>query len=325
MKHNPETGNRQPTTGILLIALGSPQYGSYAVNLAASIRWNDPTLPIHLVHTSESIAHFAPEHLALFTSREICPAEAYTKMQVVENVSPGNSQPATNNRIEYIRAKTYMYDLSPFDETLFLDVDTMILPHNRMSDFINKLSTECDFTIENRGYADLAADKSLKDYSIWCNVDELKAYYTTASRKMKGEMRYYNLHSELVFFKKDKKNKTFFDKVKEVYDNPPVSTTKFDTGLPDEFAFGVAMMLLKHYPHQENYVRIYWNFMEQKHDWYKHVIKNFIGFSLGGNTISPTILMRVKAYNNLFRQKLRLPYLFTPHHKKQWNKHRVRG
>ena len=309
----------QPTKpGIILIALGSPQYGRYAANLAASIRWNDPTLPIHLVHTEESISHLTAEHRALFTSLAICPPEAY--------VFPATSQPTTANPTQFIRAKTWMYELSPFEETLFLDVDTLILPHNSMTKFIAELSSHCDFTIENRGYADMASPKSLKNYSVWCDVEALRQHClndpSSPLRKDPKDRRYYNLHSELVFFKKTKKNKTFFDKVKEVYDHPPVIATKFDTGLPDEFAFSVAMMLLRHYPHQEHYVRIYWHLMENKHDWYSHVTKNFIGFSLGGNVVSPNIRARVKAYTNLFRQSLRLPYLFTIHHKKQWNKNR---
>ncbi len=310
------SNTKTPARGILLIALGSPQYGCYAANLAASIRYNDPDLPIHLVHTEDSVSHLAAEHRALFSSMQLCPADAYTM--------PATCQPAPANPIQYIRAKTWMYDLSPYAETLFLDVDTMILPGHSMAALLEELAQQCDFTIENRGYADLSTEKSLADYSVWCNVEDLRSCFSTEIRKSEQPLRYFNLHSELVYFKKNKANKKFFDKVKRIYDAPPVRATQFDTGLSDEFAFSTAMMLLQHYPHRDYYIRIYWSYAEKEHDWYTHVTKNFLAFSLGGNMLRERIKARVTAYNNLFRQKLGLPYLFTPHHKKVWNKHRER-
>lgn len=307
---------KTPKRGILLIALGSPQYGCYAANLAASIRYNDPDLPIHLVHTEESVSHLAAEHRALFSSMELCPPEAYTL--------PAHSHPTTVNGIQFIRAKTWMYELSPFAETLFLDVDTMILPGHSMAALMDELAAQCDFTIENRGYADLSSEQSLADYSVWCNVEDLRTCFSTEIRKSEQPLRYYNLHSELVYFKKTKANKKFFDKAKRIYDAPPVKATQFDSGLSDEFAFSTAMMLLQHYPHQDHYIRIYWSYAEKEHDWYTHVTKNFLAFSLGGNMLRDRIKARVIAYNNLFKQKLGLSYLFTPHHKKVWNRYRER-
>jgi hypothetical protein len=60
--------------GILLIALGHPQYGIMAANLAATIRVNSD-IPIHLVHDQTSLAHLSDKHMDLFTSADICPEE----------------------------------------------------------------------------------------------------------------------------------------------------------------------------------------------------------------------------------------------------------
>lgn len=292
------------TRGVLLIALGKSQYGCYAANLAASIRFNDPELPIHLVHTEESITQLAPAHMALFTSHSICPTEAYT--------SPGGLA-------QYIRAKTYMYELSPYDETLFIDADAMILPGKSLMTLMSKLSESCHFTMQNRGCIDLSKDEKFKTYTVWCDTDEYKKHY----KQRKGF--FYQYQSEFAFFKKNKKNKVYFDLVRELYDAPPIRTEGFDNGIPDEYCFNLATALLHHYPAESGRVFLYWSFLDGAKDWYRTVIKQYVGFSLGGNATSPDLRMKVKAYNNLFRQKLKLPYLFTPHSKKQWNQHRVSG
>ena len=297
---------KQPTThGILLIALGSPQYGCYAANLAASIRCNDPALPIHLVHTTDSISQLAPAHLALFTSLAVCPKEAYTR-------TTGNQQPTT----EYIRAKTWMYELSPFDETIFIDVDAVILPGHSLTDLFTQLSSACEFTMQNRGHIDLAADRKFKGYTVWCDTDEFKKHY----KRNKG--LFYQYQSEFAFFKKNKKNKAYFDLARSLYDEPTIRTEKFDTGIPDEYCFNLATALLHHYPAESGKVFLYWNFLDGYKDWYRVINKEYVGFSLGGSSISRDTSLRVKAYINFFRKRLGLPYLFTPHHKRQWNRNR---
>ena len=305
-----------PSRGILLIALGAPEYGHMAANLAASIRYGDPEIAIHLVHTERSVSQLTPAHKALFSSMAECPYTYYTRESTVNGQQSTNTQSTVPSppSLEYIKAKTHIYDLSPFDETLFLDVDMYILPATKMSDVIAKLSSACDYTIENRGYADLSfpADKLDPHYSTWVNILDVKKHYRT-----KG--RFYHLHSEFIFFKKNTKNKKFFDKVREVYDTRPVAWTVFDGAVPDEYAFDIASCILGHYPHQENYIAIYWHGMDGRKDWNKDVVRNYIGFSLGGNFIPEWILSKVNAYKQLYRKSLKLPHLFNVPPKRRWN------
>ena len=287
------------TKGILLIALGRPQYGNLAANLAASIRYTSD-IPIHVVYTEGSLSHLSKEHLSLFTSTAICPPEIYK-----------------GDKKEYIRAKTHMYDLSPFDETIFLDVDMVILPGKNMADELAKLSEICDFTMETRGYADLS-EQQPDNKSFWCNVNELKEAYNVV------EGRFYNLHSEFVFFKKCDENEIFFEEVKKQYDHPLVEVRKFDNGLPDEFAFSTAMMLLQYYPHLDNFIKIYWDRMDGHIDWNTKVIPNYIGFSLGGNETHKNIASKANLYNRHVRSKLNLPYEFRHLPKRQWNANRIK-
>jgi len=274
-----------------------------AANLAASIRYNDPDIPIHLVHTEKSVSHLSHLHRALFTSFALCPAEYYTRQEAVDPSS-----------LEYIKAKTHIYELTPFDETLFLDADMYILPATRMSAVMEQLSSVCHYTIENRGYADLSQPiESLNPhYCNWVNICDVKTHYNT-------EGRFYHLHSEFIFFKKNEKNKKFFETVREVYDTRPLQWQVFDGGVPDEYAFDIATAVMAHYPHQDPYIAIYWHGMDGRKDWNKVVIKNYIGFSLGGNFIPQWLTQKINAYKQLFKQKLKLPNLFNVAPKRRWN------
>lgn len=291
--------------GVLLIALGSPQYGCYAANLAASIRYNDPGLPIHLVHTAESTTLLGAEHLALFTSHTVCPLDAY--------VSPDSGTR------QFIRAKTWMYELSPFEETLFIDVDALILPGHSLTELMTQLSASCHFTMQNRGCIDLSRNEKFKDYTVWCDIEEFKRHYG----QRKG--LFYQYQSEFAFFKKNKKNKTYFDLVRELYDRPPIPAEGFDNGIPDEYCFNIATALLHHYPAERGKVFLYWTHLDGLKDWQKEVDQQYLGFSLGGSSVHPSIRLRIKAYLNFYRQKLKLRYLFSAHNKKQWNANRKNG
>ena|GEM_PF-2550243 len=300
---SPDPRPSTPVRGILLIALGAAEYADMAANLAASIRYNDPDIPIHLVHTEKSVSHLSHLHRALFTSFALCPAEYYTRQEAVDPSS-----------LEYIKAKTHIYELTPFDETLFLDADMYILPATRMSAVMEQLSSVCHYTIENRGYADLSQPiESLNPhYCNWVNICDVKTHYNT-------EGRFYHLHSEFIFFKKNEKNKKFFETVREVYDTRPLQWQVFDGGVPDEYAFDIATAVMAHYPHQDPYIAIYWHGMDGRKDWNKVVIKNYIGFSLGGNFIPQWLTQKINAYKQLFKQKLKLPNLFNVAPKRRWN------
>jgi len=313
----PATSQQSPSSGILLIALGAPQYGCMAANLAASIRYHDHQTPIHLVHTEESVSMLTAAHRALFTSMQLCPVECYTRQGTRDEgreTTPASSHTRALSHIEYIKAKTHIYDLTPFEETLFLDVDMYILPHTRMSDVMSDLSAICDYTIENRGYTDLSLpdDQLDKNYSTWANILDVKHHYRTTGR-------FYHLHSEFIFFKKNDANRKFFDTVREVYDTRPVRWVEFDGTVPDEYAFDIATCITGHYPHRDDYIAIYWHGMDGRQDWNKKVVKNYIGFSLGGNFIPDWLLSKVNTYKQLYRTSLRLPHLFNVAPKRRWN------
>lgn len=84
------------TRGILLLALGQPHYGNYAANLAMSIKFNCPDMPIALIHDEGAIRHIsADKRLQLFDELIEAPKDTYV----------------VNGHARYIRAKNFLTNL----------------------------------------------------------------------------------------------------------------------------------------------------------------------------------------------------------------------
>lgn len=289
--------------GILLIALGHPHYGRMAANLASSIRCLGKDVNIHLVHSGESISHLTPEHKALFTSMAVCPSEFYTK----------------NGKIVYLKAKTCAYELSPFDETILMDVDLILLGQKSMKQLFEELK-QLDFTMQNRGHFDLNTPQVDAGYSMWCNIKEVKEKYET-------DGKFYQLASEFIYFKRSDENKKYFDLVREVFDSPKVNTVIHNKGkkiadnfggdLPDELAFDIASAVLKKYPHKENFVPVFWFAADKKADM-SRLSKDYYGYSIGGNSLPVPVMHKYTGLCRYYAKQLGLPFHYSVQSKRQW-------
>ena len=271
----PGTAGTKEGKGIVIIALGNSQYGCMAANLAASIRFMDKDVNIHLVHTEESIRRLNDQHKKLFTSLAECPKEYYTK----------------GEKTVYLKAKTCIYELSPFAETILMDADLVWLSDPKGDKAPTKIFEalkDVDFTMQNRGFADLAIEPLNERYCLWCNIRDVKEKY-------KATGKFYMLASEFVYFKRTPENERYFALVRQVFNKPLVKGAQFGGDLPDEFAFDIAAAVLEHYPHQDNYVNIYWHQTEPRLDM-NGVVAKYYGYSIGGNN-APEHVRR--NYNNI--------------------------
>lgn len=240
--------------GILLIANGHSNYYHMAVVLAASIRCNDG-LPVCLV-TNHAI-HERHQHLfdVVIEPSKKSITQKYGKVE----------------KTEYIKAKLFMYDYSPFEETIFLDVDQVMISGRNLSSIFEELK-DIDLAFSNTGIAEM---------SIWSSIDEVKKLY--------GNKPYWNYHSELVYFKKSPSVKSYFEAAKKVYeDNKIKSAVKFSAAaMADELAFQCAAMITGMYPHKENWTPNFWydratGLEKQK---YPYQLSGYITYSIGGNQI----------------------------------------
>ena len=288
--------------GILLLALGQPHYGNYAANLAMSIKFNLPNMPIALLHDETAIRHISGDkRITLFDQLIEVPKDVYQ----------------VDGESRFIRTKNFLYSLSPFEETLFLDADIILFPHSgqQITKLIEELSS-CDFSVSSRGHYEL--DKlNDKTYSQWVSIDDVKKAYGIKKGK------YYGLHSEFIWFKKTAKNDKFFGLVESIvadFDSYKVITQDrsvhhsaisiinevevhravFGGGTPDELPYAIAMAKLKQYPHKDDFTPIYWEVADNNRLIHKvkDLYNQYIGLSWGGNR---TPAETTKLYNLLVK------------------------
>lgn len=252
------------SVGVLLIAMGHENYIKMAVNLAASLKAQH-AVSIHLVHDG-GFSQLSAQEQAVFDSESI----------------PGDSVWHTKDSVDYIKAKTRMYDLSPYDRTLYLDVDMIWLLERNVLKLFDELKG-IPFTVMNEGP---------KEECYWAEPEELRAY-------TKSEVPLHIFYNEIIYFEKGPEIKRFFTQVKKNFDNPKVSCKKFaGSAMPDELAFIMASLQTGIIPHKPNWLPIYWYLRDKK---YRHMQPfqlpdHIYGYSIGGN-VTPEY---AKAhYNNI--------------------------
>lgn len=277
--------------GIVLIAAGHPVYTHYAVNLAMSIR-DHSDIPIVLYAHGVGVNYLFQDQKDLFTEIRELPPHTYI----------------TYSGAHYVKAKLFLYELSPFEETLFLDTD-MIFCDSRISGkkvehiFLENQDKEIQFA--SRG--DKTMDEGIR--SEWVNLKEVQAIH--------GFNHWYEVSSEVIYFKKGDVSKSVFDKALYYYDNPGMETKRwtvvdgrpkleekpnaiaeFAGGIPDEVPFSMALESTG-VKINGTYSPSYWQphfFNRVKSD--SDIQKNYYLVSIGGALLQPNTK---RLYNTLAR------------------------
>lgn len=278
--------------GILILAAGHPYYGKMAAGLAATLKVADAAIALHLAYAGNALNYLSGQELELFASSSQVPADYYKY----------------KNDTKYIKAKMFLYDLSPFDETIFLDADIAWLKRSP-AELFEELK-DVDITFANHG--------SDGKQSVWCDIDEVKKAYDVEDEK------YYGLHSEFVYFKKTDGVRSFFKTAQTVYDDLKVSSTVFAGAIPDELPFAIACMLTNIYPHKENFRPVYWINADKKLLHPSEVSKNYYGWSMGGNTADR---FAVEQYNILVKaayHKLKMQHPYSWKQKRSFLSERLK-
>lgn len=241
--------------GILIIATGHSYYLDMAVNLAASIKVNGD-IPICLVHDDRAYDNLSGVKKNLFDS-------------VLLSQLPG------------FYLKTQLDLISPFDRTLYLDADTLILPNSNLKRFIGGLS---GFNIIN--------ERKDKDHLIWADPAEIRRLTGNATDP------FYHCFSEMVYFENGGANTSFFEKVRKYYADPGVIYRSIADQVPDELAYISAMMEMKIKPDIDNWCPVFWHFRNRRDsNLPAHMLaKKYVAYSLGGNVLPDYVK---NTYNNL--------------------------
>lgn len=230
-------------TGILLIAVGAWGNGFYyqlSYNMAISIKSSNPKTQIALLTDDRDLKYLTDKQRLVFDYVILVSDNHFTE----------------NYKINPFLLKTKIYDLTPFDNTLYLDSDGLFVGDKNIDLLFDELK-KIDFQIhEVRRYTQEQAHESgmiwtkPKDNSpnLFCEL--WKAY------DLKDAV-FAEYNSSFIWFKKTDANKIYFDKVQENYMDRRLDFKAIGTNYPDEMAWSTATAQLKHYSAKENYKPCY--------------------------------------------------------------------
>lgn len=264
--------------GIIIIATGHPFYGNLSYNLALSIKSVEPTMPIAIVWSDRSLSHLTMEQAGIFDYKIELPIHFRTGFGV----------------------KLHLDELTPFDNTLYLDADMLWLG-KKPSDLFDELAGT-PFTCITEG----TSDKPNKKYYFWADHKEIQDVY--------GVTLVYQTRSEVMYFE----HTNVFEQARSLHPELCLKTIrKFGTWIPDELYFNIAISQLD--LELKPFMPAYWARLHNELMPNLSVLyKEYYLLSFGSNAASP--IMK-RAYDNVMRvvcNKLRLPYIFKLKSKKEW-------
>jgi hypothetical protein len=262
--------------GILLIAINSPFYGCMAYNMAVSIRLKSD-MPITILADSQALSSLTSQQREIFSIVE---------PNLTDYLDKGISNP--------LKLKTLIYDYSPYQETLYLDVDGLWLDRNP-EDLFGELN----------GFQIHEVDRYKKEDYGKCNMiwtitgkGAGKVQHLPEILKEKGiTTQYPEYNSSFIYFEKSDKNKVYFDQVKVNYEDR-YEKMKLGGLYPDELTWNLTSAQLKHYGKKMRPIYFQWeNTVKEIHE----IKKNFwiLGMAAG---YQPGKL--ISHYNSLARSNM---------------------
>lgn len=254
--------------GIVIIAVGNSNYVTLAENLALSIRACISNIPICLIHDGEVLTGMRPECLGLFTN----------KIRLPDNNSITPSQRA-------FTLKTQLYDLSPYQQTLYIDADCIMVPGKHIEALIESLQ-EYDFTSVCMGYFDAdTMTSSRPNYPMWIDeatLENLKPSLATAKIPL--------VNSSMIWFKKNEATRELFATVRRLYDSPSINASLYRGSKPDEAAFNIACAIHNMLPHAIPYKPIYFWFDSPPIEW-THLVSGYWMLSVISDNTPPEYVL----------------------------------
>ena len=203
--------------GACTIAVGSPHYYRMAFVNAATFKKYNPKIPIVLITDTTGIVGIYKEDIKVFDDVIRIKPESY-------EIS-GRPEPQT--------IKFQLAELTPFEETIFTDADT--INFGSIDKTLVKLSNR-DLTFMQHGYYDFSTGSRNAKCGFWGNIEEIKKYYNITTGKLPA------ISSTFIHFKKTQLNKTIFQEAADLF-SKDAPCHKWAETLPDEFFFNVALHL----------------------------------------------------------------------------------
>lgn len=205
--------------GVTLIAIGKPEYGYWAVNMAVSIKVHNPDIKIQLIYEDKTVAKCL-DRLGIFD---------YTTKIKHQHAYPAGFQPGF--------AKLNIYKYLKFKETIFLDVDGIVI---KDLEPLFELCKGKPYATQIIGHGKLS-QKSFGDNMYWASPKTLKDHYGFTDDQTLPFM-----NQSFAYVEKCDEAKELYNTALQHFKNP-VPLDKLEniwgkTGQPDELYMNIALM-----------------------------------------------------------------------------------
>lgn len=261
--------------GIILIATGHPYYGRMAYNLALTIKAVED-IDITLVWDGDAINHLSDDKLKVFNKLKKLPL----------------------NFRQGFNAKLHLDELTPYDRTLFLDVDMLWLKR-KPSELFEFLKGK-EFACISEG----DSDKPNNRYYFWADPEEIKTVFKV--------QKVNQLRSEVIYFEKTK----VFERARKVKIDKLKTVRKFGELIPDELYFNIATADTDA---SLGLTPAYWSRLNNEvMPNLSVLVKEYFLLSFGSNAASPIMKRTYDQVMKACCYKLGLPYHFNLKSKKEW-------
>lgn len=229
-----------------------------------SIKAYAPNIPILLVHDDKQ--ELTEKEMQFFDIVKIADKEDYGR--------------------EYQRMKLCVDKYTEFENTLYIDVDTMWFPKKSVAELFANIEGR-DFWIGMNGfYAPKSKMKTSVNYTYWGDPAAIVNHF-------KLENNLPQTISGLFYFTKSERITKMFELAREVYDDKKAPVIKWANGKPDEYCFNVALSKVG-YSQNESHL-VYFDKINGTIN-NSSIYKGFWAMAAGGNELNHKM---AKMYNDL--------------------------
>ena len=253
--------------GFIIVATGDYHYGQMAVNLAASIKSFDKNNKIALAYTASAIQIMRPVERELIDFFIEIPKEYYEDEK-------------------YFKIKTHLDQLTPFENTIYCDADTIFFNKSNPANYFDLLKNE-----------------------TFSAIIETNPNYTNWGKDFKLLIR-----SEFLYFKKHTK---FWNEVRKSYNTAPSSIKRIAQSVPDEYAFNFAIQKLN-IEVKPTETPFDWALLHGRIP-DSEIFKTYKGISVGGNGAHAHTIDLYNRVAQYHFNNLKLGYAAKYKAKRNWN------
>jgi hypothetical protein len=250
--------------------LGYELYVANALNLAMSIKAYAPEVSITLIH-DDTINLLSEEEKKFF-----------------DILKPANKEDYfINGKPQYQRLKLCVDKYSDYEQTIYIDVDSIWFPGKNINNLLDSLSGK-EFVIGYNGhYVPKTKQRTNRNYTYWIDNPETLCRYFGLTNNIPQTI------SGTFYFSKCAFTEELFKICREVYDDLKAPVIKWGGGKPDEYCFNVALSKLN-YTQQELHF-LYFDKINgpMPND---RMFNSFWGLAAGGNKLQMNIK---RLYNEL--------------------------